>query len=356
MIGPIASLFRAVRRLPVLVLSAGLVALPAQATTPSTAQPGAAGELMPVTMCVFDMMGANGPAHQALRRFQTQAMQWGAALTFKSYGDERVAAEDFDQGVCDLVNLPDIRVRQYNRFTGSLNSIGAIPSYEHLQIILATLAEPKAAPLMREGDYEIVAISPIGALLGFVNDRRIDTPKKMAGKRITVLDNAPESHYLVTQTGMTPVSSTISNALQKFNNRSVDITGAPALAYEPMELYKGLEPDGGIFSWPLFQVTMQIVGRWQKLPEGFGQASRAFVFQSVPESIALIEAEEARIPAKYWIPIEDAVKDEWSETFRRNRLHLRDQGIYDGRALTLFRKVRCKLDSDRAECTAPDRE
>ena len=44
---------------------------------------------------------------------------------------------------------------------------------------------------MRQGDYEIVGISPIGALYGFVTDRSIDSPKKLAGKKITVLDNAP---------------------------------------------------------------------------------------------------------------------------------------------------------------------
>ena len=310
----------------------------------------------PVTMCVFDMLGAAGPTNKALRSYQTEALKWGVAFSFKSYGDERVAAEAFNQGVCDLVNLPGIRARSYNKFTGTLDSIGAIPTYQHLKVILATLAGTKAADLMRQDDYEIMGITPTGALFGFVTDRSIDTPQKMAGKKITVLDNAPESHYLVTQTGMTPVSSTISNALQKFNNRSVDITGAPALAYEPMEMYKGLEPDGGIWSWPLFQTSIQLVGRWKNLPEGFGQKSREFMHARVDDFIVLIEATEARIPQKYWIPVPDQVKDEWSETFRKNRIALRDQGIYDKTALALFRKVRCSIDAQRSECSASDRE
>jgi TRAP-type C4-dicarboxylate transport system substrate-binding protein len=254
------------------------------------------------------------------------------------------------------VNVPGIRARSYNKFTGSINAIGAVPTYKHLKLVISTLNSKKAAKFMRDGDYEIMSISPTGALFGFVVDKSINTPEKMAGKKITVLDNAPESQFLVSQTGMTPVSSTINNAIQKFNNHTVDITGAPAIAYEPMEMYKGLEPDGGVISWPFLQTTMQIVGRWEKLPAGFGQKSREYTQNDLDSFIELAKASEAVIPAKYWIPISDEVKNNWNETFRQNRIALRDKGIYDGKALSLYRKVRCKVDPGLAECTAADRE
>lgn len=315
-----------------------------------------ASKLTPITMCVFDMLGNGGPAHQALQSYRTEAMKWGVELSFKSYTDERVAAEAFNSGVCDMVNLPDIRARSYNQFTGTMNSIGAIPSYAHMKMILATLSSTKAAPLMREGDYEVLSIVPTGALYGFVIDRSIDSPAKMVGKKITVLDNAPEAQYLARQTGMTPVSSTISNVLQKFNNHAVDITGAPALAYAPMEMYKGLEPNGGIISWPFLQTSQQIIGRWKKLPEGFGQKSREHSQTKVDGMIALVEITEKAIPEKYWIPINSDLKNTWNETFRLNRIALREQGIYNGKALSLFRKVRCSVDPGLAECTAENRE
>ena len=312
--------------------------------------------LTPVTMCVVDLLGKGGPVHQSLRPYKASAMKWGANISFKSYTDERIASEEFNNGVCDLVIVPGIRARSYNQFTGSVESIGAIPTYEHMKIILATLSSPKASKFMRDGDYEIMSISPTGALFGFVTDRSIDSPEKMAGKKITVLDNAPESQYLVSQTGMTPVSSTISNALQKFNNHSVDITGAPALAYEAMEMYKGLEPNGGIIRWPFLQTTLQMVGRWKNLPDGFGQKSREFAQASVDDLITLVEKTEQSIPKKYWIHFPNDIRNTWSETFRHNRIALRDQGIYSAKALTLFRKVRCKVDPDLAECTAENRE
>lgn len=326
-------------------------------TTISHAEEAApAGNLMPLTMCVFDFIGNDGPVHKAMKEYKLDAYRWGVDLSFKVYTDDRVASEEFKNGVCDMLNLPDIRAREYNDFTGSINAVGALPTYEHLGIIIKSLSSDKATDLMRQGEYEIIGISPIGAIFLFVNDRNIKVPADMAGKRITVLDNAPETGYLAERIGMTPVSSSIMNALQKFNNKAVDITGAPGLAYEPMEMYKGLEPNGGIIRWPSLQVTMQLIVRWNKIPAGFAQNSRDLLANKYLEHIKTIEQSEQTIPEKYWIDISDADKNIWNETFRESRIALRDRGIYNGKALTLFRKVRCKIEPNLAECTSKDKE
>lgn len=315
-----------------------------------------AQDKMPLTMCVFDFVGNEGPVHKEMKEFQIDAFRWGVDLSFKVYNDDRVASEEFKNGVCDMLNLPGIRAREYNKFTGSINAVGALPTYDHLGTVIKSLSSPKASKLMRQGEYEIVGIGPIGAIFLFVNDKNVSAPKDMAGKRVTVLDNAPETEYLAERIGMTPVSSSIMNALQKFNNKAVDITGAPGLAYEPMELYKGLEPGGGIIRWPTLQVTMQMIVRWDKVPADFGQKSRTYWANKYPAQIKKIVESETTIPEKYWINISDQAKDSWNETFRESRIALRDRKVYDGKALTLFRKVRCKLDSSLAECTAKDRE
>ena len=311
---------------------------------------------MPVTMCVFDFVGHDGPIHKRMKEYQIDAFRWGVDLSFKVYTDDRIASEEFKNGQCDMVNLPGIRAREFNDFTGSINAVGAIPTYDHLAMIIKTLASPKASTLMRKGEYEVIGISPIGAIFLFVNDKGIQKPADMAGKRVTVLDNAPETEYLAQRIGMTPVSSSITNALQKFNNKAVDITGAPGLAFEPMELYKGLEPNGGIIKWPTLQITMQLLVRWEKLPADFGQNSRELMANKYPVDIKEIEKSEATIPEKYWININDDTKNNWNETFRESRIALRDQSVYNGKALTLFRKVRCKVDPNLAECTSKDKE
>jgi Solute-binding protein AdeT 1/2 len=316
----------------------------------------AANSLQPLTMCVFDFVGHDGPIHKEMKEYKIDAVRWGVDLQFKVYTDDRVASEEFKNGVCDMLNLPGIRAREYNKFTGSINAVGALPTYDHLAIVVKSLSSPGASKLMRKGEYEIIGIGPIGAIFLFVNDKSIQNPEDMAGKRVTVLDNAPETEYLATRIGMTPVSSSIANALQKFNNKAVDITGAPGLAYEPMEMYKGLEPGGGIIKWPSLQITMQLIVRWEKIPEGFAQNSRELMASKYKDQIRKIVDSELTIPEKYWIEINDKTKDNWNELFRESRIALREKGVYDGKALTLFRKVRCKIDPALAECTSKDRE
>ncbi len=338
---------------PLAFLVALLFSLPTYANSGANAENS---DLIPLKMCVFDFVGKEGPVVQEMQEFKLEAFRWGVNLSFLVYTDDRVASEEFKNGVCDMLNLPGIRAREYNDFTGSINAVGALPTYDHLGMVIKSLSSPKASKLMRKGDYEIIGIGPIGAIFLFVNDKAIQAPSDMAGKRVTVLDNAPETEYLAQRIGMTPVSSSIMNALQKFNNKAVDITGAPGLAYEPMEMYKGLEPGGGIIRWPTLQITMQIMVRWDKVPSDFGQKSRTHFANKYPAQIKKIVESETTIPDKYWIEISDETKNSWNETFRESRIALRDQKVYNAKALTLFRKVRCKVDSSLAECTSKDRE
>jgi hypothetical protein len=69
-------------------------------------------ELMPLTMCVFDFIGNDGPAHKAMKEYKIDAYRWGVDLSFKVYTDDRVASEEFKNGVCDMLNLPGIRARE----------------------------------------------------------------------------------------------------------------------------------------------------------------------------------------------------------------------------------------------------
>ncbi|WP_231882860.1 putative solute-binding protein, partial [Oleiphilus sp. HI0132] len=173
-----------------------------------------------------------------------QAYKWGVDLTFEVFSDERIAIDEFKLGRCDAVNMLGFRAREFNSFTGSLGAIGAIPSYKHLGIIIKSLSSPKAAHLMRIGEFEVLGIGPAGAIFMFTRDRSILLPKDFAGKRMAVLDDVPESEYLSQKHGITPVNSTIFNSILKFNNGTVDLTAAPAIVYEPFEMHKGLEPDG----------------------------------------------------------------------------------------------------------------
>lgn len=307
-------------------------------------------------VCVFDLLGANGPVFTQMKDYKTAAIDWGVELVLKPYTNERVAAEDFKAGLCDAVSFTGIRTRQFNPFTGSLDAVGAIPSYDYLKSVIATISAKKAAKLMKTGPYEVVGIFPGGAVYLFVRDRSIDTVGELAGKRFAVMDSDPAQTDMVAFVGASPVAASIANMYSKFNNGSVDITYGPAVVYEAMELYKGLQPKGGVIRFSLAQVTMQILTRSSEFPDGFGQKSREYALSKFDQGVELINRYESKIPKKLWIEIPLADKNRYTEVFRQSRIRLRDKGIYNGKMLKVMRMLRCKKDSQQAECTAADKE
>lgn len=315
-----------------------------------------AAEPVPITMCAFTFMGEGGPEHQALLDYQAAAMNWGVKLTLKPYINEKIVVEELKSGICDIANMSSIQARNFNKFTGTLDAPASMPSYNHLKTVLETLAKPSAAKYMKVGDYEVVGIQPAGQIFLFVNDKKITSLSAMAGKRIAILDSMPEMRQLVLDLGMTPVSSTMTNMFQKFNNGATDITAGPAIVYELMELHKGLEANGGILKAPLLQGNNQFIARWNKLPEGFAQKSREYFINGFDKNLAMIRNAEDKIPVNLWLPLPETSKDDYDTQTRKIRLTFRDQNVYDANMLTLLRKVRCQFDATLAECTSSTAE
>ena len=307
-------------------------------------------------VCVFDLLGANGPVFAQMKDYKTAALDWGVELILKPYTSERVAAEDFKSGLCDAVSFTGIRSRQFNTFTGSLDAVGAMPTYAHLKSVIATISAKKAAQLMKSDPYEVVGIFPGGAVYLFVRDRRIDTVGELAGKRFAVMDSDPAQTDMVTFIGASPVGTSIANMYSKFNNGSVDITYGPAIVYEAMELHKGLHPAGGVIRFSLAQVTMQILIKSSEFPNGFGQKSRDYALNQFDQGVKLVNRYESKIPEKFWINIPEADKNRYMEVFRQSRIRLRDKGIYNGKTLKVMRMLRCKKNPSQPECTAADKE
>jgi len=307
-------------------------------------------------MCVFDLLGANGPVFSQMKDYKAAALAWGVELVLKPYTSERVAAEDFKSGLCDAVSFTGIRARQFNAFTGTLDAIGAMPTYAHLKSVITTISGKKAAKLMFNDPYEVVGIFPAGAGFMFVNDRSIDTVGELAGKRIAILDSDPAQIEMVNFIGGSPVGASIANMYSKFNNGSVDVTYGPAVVYEAMELYKGLEPNGGVIRFSLVQLTMQMLIRKADFPEGYGQKSREYALAQFDTGLGLIKKYENTIPAKMWVDIPAADVTGYREVFRQSRIRLRDKGIYNAKMLKLMRMLRCKKQADQPECTATDKE
>jgi len=156
---------------------------------------------------------------------------------------------------------------------------------------------------------------------------------------------------MVAQIGASPVGVEITNVGGKFNNGSVDIIAAPLAAFDALELWKGLSPNGGIIDYPIIWPTVQVVARTKEFPPEIGQAARWTIHANFDLLLKYIRMAEGNVPKKWFVQIPDADKPKYEELMRQARITLRDEGYYDGEMLAIQRKIRCRVDSGRAECT-----
>lgn len=316
-----------------------------------SAQVQAAG---PQVICVFDPAGTQGDAFSMMKDFQLQASRWGAKVELRAYVDERVVAEDFKAGQCDGAIMTGLRGRQFNQFTGSIDSVGAIPTYSHMREVVTLMSSPKSASLMVNGPYEVAGIVPLGAAYVFVRDRSIDSIEKAAGKKIAVLEWDKSQARMVQQLGAQPVASDITNFAGKFNNGQVDIIAAPAVVFKPFELYKGLGNSGAIYRFPLVQITANLIIRHDRFPAGFGQKTREYIVTQLDRAFSIIQKTEGEIDKKYWMDISAKDKENYTQLMREARLQLTREGFYDKRMMAVLKRIRCKSDASAAECALKD--
>lgn len=330
----------------------GLVAL---ATAAMLSLSGNAMALTKRSFCVFDLIGANGDTFNIMRDYKTAAVAWGVDVELKPYTDEKIASEDLKAGQCDAAVLTGIRGRQFNRYTGSMDSIGAIPTYDAMRTVIAVIASnsPSVNKHLVAGPYEVGGIVPLGAAFLFLKDREIDTVEELAGKSIAVLEYDSAQAHMASRVGMSPVMSDITNFSTRFNNGSVDVCFAPVMGYSALELYKGMGPDGGLQDYVLGQLSAQIILKHEKFPEGFGEKSRAFMFGQFDRAMKLIDNASNEIAERWWIRISKEGKLRYDEMMREARIGLTEKGVYSKDMMSLLLKVRCKQEPSRAECVNP---
>lgn len=305
-------------------------------------------------ICVFDLVGKNGDVYAVMKDYQLAAKNWGANIELRVNTNEAVVAEDFKAGKCDGISVTGMRGRQFNNFTGSLDAIGAIPDLNLAVKVMQGLASKTFAKYMLQGKYEVAGVIPVGDAFLLVNDRSINTVAKAAGKKIAVLDYDEAQKIMVQQVGAQAVSADVTNFGAKFNNGQVDIIGAPAAVFKPLELHKGLGSKGGIVNYPILQVTGNIIIRPDKFPAGFGQKSREWVKGELPRAFGILGKMKADIPSKYWMDIPAADKPGYQKMMREARIDLTKRGIYDKRMMKLLWQFRCKQDPKNFECALQD--
>jgi hypothetical protein len=313
------------------------------------------------TVCVWDIAGKSGDVYSAAIDYAVAMQKAGADIELKSYIDERVAVEDYRAGQCDAVMATSFRIKPFNGVSTSLDSIGSTTivrnnkidmpgSYDVVRKVIQAFASPAGAKLMIEGNNEIGGIFPLGAAYPIVRDRKINSVEALSGKKIAAFDYDKAQGTMIQRIGAQPVSVDIINVGPRFNNGNVDMVTLPAVAYKPMELYKGIGTKGGIGRFPIMIPTVQMVFNRSKFPEGFGDKSRQFWLSQFDRAMGLIAVAEKGIPAATWdeLPPENIPK--YVLMLREARIAIAKEGMYNKVSLNIIKRARCSVNASDAEC------
>lgn len=310
--------------------------------------------------CIFDPAGKNGPAANIARDLMLDALRWGLQVELRTFTDERVAADEFKAGQCELAGMSTLRARQFSRAIGSIDAPGNLRSGEEVKSLLRVLAHPDFMPFSIFGRYQVIGVIPIGTVYLMVRDRSQVGMDKLAGRRIAVLDWDPAQARMVSALGAQPVPSDITSFGGKFNNGQVDIIAAPALAYEPLELSRGIGSKGGIIRFPVFQATATVLMRRDlvlplipDMDERMLQL-RSYGLRFINDFMKTLERTEARIPASAWIALSPEERQRYARALREARLTMTREGVYDTNIMHLLRRVRCKHEASHEECNLFD--
>ncbi len=302
-------------------------------------------------ICLWDLSGQSGPIFNGATNLRLDLLRYDIDVSLEAFTNEGVLVASLKNGHCDAALMSGFRARQFNRFTGTIDAIGALPNLDHMKTLLRTLAHPNLDKYMVSNKYQTLAVAPAGAAYLFVNDKRMNSLAQAAGKKVAVLDFDPGQSKLVTHIGAAPVSTTLATAPNLFNNGTADILPAPLIAYEVLELYKGMAPDGGIVDYPIVQLTAQLIAHTDRFPPAIASLIREVAADSFSSIQTALEKEADKIPDHWWIDVTGHNQQEYDSMMRAARLKLRETGYYDGTMLSIMKRIRCNEDPKRPECS-----
>ena len=307
------------------------------------------------TVCVFDLLGKAGDSYKMMEEWALAAKSWQADITLIPFQDEALVDRRLREGTCDAAYMTSMRARNYNKFAGSIDAIGGVTSNAIAQKAISYVLDQRNKHRMlttQNGtNYEVVGIVQIGLAYLFVRDRNLNSIEKVRGTKFAILQYDAAQKIMVESVGAQPIPSEITDFVKKFNSGQVEAIAAPAYAYKPLEIYKGLGTNGAMFNFPVLQVTADFVIRPDQFPAGFGQKSRDWFVKNLPKSIAMIGRLEAGIPAKYKMNLSAEDKTKYQKMLRDGRMDMTKRGIYDPAMMSVLKKARCSVDKANFECS-----
>ena len=307
------------------------------------------------SVCVFDLLGKSGESYKFLEEWALNTKTWGTPVKLIAYQDEAKADQDFKEGRCDGVYMTSMRARHYNKFAGSIDALGGVSSNQIAQKAISYVLDKRnnkrLVSTLQQQQYEVAGIAQIGSAYIFVRDRKINNIDQIKNKKFAVLHFDAAQRIMVERIGAVPVMSDISNFVRKFNQGEVDIVAAPAYAFKPLEIQKGLGQNGAMIDFPVVNVTADLIIRPEKFNPNFADQSRTWFKQQTAKNFAMVKRLEADIPARYRLTLSKDEREQYQKILRDGRIELRKQGVYDPTMMTMLKRARCTVERTNFECS-----
>jgi len=306
-------------------------------------------------VCVFDLLGKSGESYKMMEEWALAAKSWQADITLIPFQDEGLVDKRLREGKCDAAYMTSMRARNYNKFAGSIDAIGGVTSnaiaQKAISYVLDKRNKHRMVTAQNGTNYEVVGIVQIGLAYLFVRDKNLNSIEKVRGTKFAILQYDAAQKIMVESVGAKPIPSEITDFVKKFNSGQVDAIAAPAYAYKPLEIGKGVGTNGAMFTFPVVNVTGDLITRSEKFPTDFGIKSREWFIQKLPQNFAMIKQLEAGVPSKIKMNFSAEDKTKYQKILRTGRLSLTTQGVYDATMMSVLKRARCTVERTNFECT-----
>lgn len=304
------------------------------------------------SFCVWDMLGKSGPVYATVDDQKLRSLHYGLELTVSAYQDEDELINDLRNGVCDAALMSGARALEFNRFTGTLEALGGVPDITHLQTLMQVVASPKMAEKMESNGYVVLGVASLGENYAYSNNAALNATALFAGKSLSVPATDQSLMAYGKALGADMKSGKPLAIVQDFASGKTDTMLAPIVAFYAAGSGQS-GADTGILQYPLSQSTIQLIGRQERFPTGLAQILREDFLFKFDFYAKRVEKERNNLKKELWREVPHAQQAAIAQQLQKMRLSLREKGVYDAGMLKMERKVRCKIDPERSECSNP---
>jgi len=241
---------------------------------------------------------------------------------------------------------------EFNRFSGTIEAIGALPERKHLQLLMQVFTSPRMNKYMSDGQYTVMGVATIGGNYAFMGNKSLTSLSDLKGRRVAVQTIENPMKELALHYGAIPIEGEMMANVQTYADKKVDSMFSTAISY----LVMGSGQTGqetGVLRNPLSQSTMQLIGRTEQFPDELAQLLREDFLLKFDNYSGRVDNEMDQVPAEFWIETPDNETQKLKDTTREVRIAMRDNGYYDATMLRISRKIRCRFDPENSECTDP---